>query len=162
MSTAKTPDDRLRPLQPLQYNLALLAHLIYLARRSESNQQQRYLDWASEVIEETERHPKLHDEPASRQVGGKCRNILAHDTGALASNGIMHCAEYQQLEHAYTEAVRRWSQYASPQTVVLPGKDQLQRATALRQDALVERNSAANALHLHRRQCLVCKREGAA
>jgi hypothetical protein len=65
MGTAKTPDDRLRPLQPLQYNLALLAHLIYLARRSESNQQQRYLGWASDVIEEMQRHPKLYDEPAS-------------------------------------------------------------------------------------------------
>jgi hypothetical protein len=85
-----------------------------------------------------------------------------HDTGALASNRIMHCAEYQQLEYAYAEAVRRWSQYASPQTMVAPGRDQLQRATALRQDALVERNSAANALHLHRQHYLVCKRQGAA
>lgn len=85
-----------------------------------------------------------------------------HDTGALASNRIMLCAEYQQLEHAYAEAVRRWSQFASPQTIVLPGKDQLQRATALRQEALVERNSAADALHLHRQHCLVCKRQGAA
>jgi hypothetical protein len=74
----------------------------------------------------------------------------------------MYCAEYQQLEHTYAEAVRRWSQYASPQTLVLPGKDQLQRATALRQEALIERNSAANALHLHRGQCLVCKGQGAA
>jgi hypothetical protein len=75
----------------------------------------------------------------------------------FASNHTMYCAEYQQLEHAYAEAVRRWSQYASPQTIVAPGIDQLQRATALRQDALTERNSAANTLHLHRHQCLVCK-----
>jgi hypothetical protein len=85
-----------------------------------------------------------------------------HNNRSLASERIMYCAEYQQLEHTYAEAVRRWSQYASPQTLVLPGKDQLQRATALRQEALIERNSAANALHLHRRQCLVCKGQGAA
>jgi hypothetical protein len=78
-----------------------------------------------------------------------------------ASNRTMDCEEYQQLEHAYAEAARRWSQYASPQTMVLPGKDQLHRAT-LRQEALVERNSAANTLHLHRHQCKVCKRRGAA
>jgi hypothetical protein len=53
-----SPDSR-GPLQPLQYNLALLAHLIYLARRTESEQQQRYLDWASDVIEEMQRHPKV-------------------------------------------------------------------------------------------------------
>ena len=80
----------------------------------------------------------------------------------FASNRTMDCSEYQQLEHAYAEAVRRWSKYASPQTLVLPGKDQLQRARALRQEALVERNSAANALHLHLHQCPVCKKQGAA
>jgi hypothetical protein len=74
----------------------------------------------------------------------------------------MDCAEYQQLEHAYAAAVLRWSQYASPQTMVSPGKDQLQRATALRQDALVERNTAADTLRLHRQKCLVCKKAGAA
>jgi hypothetical protein len=74
----------------------------------------------------------------------------------------MYCAEYQQLERAYAEAVRHWSQYASPQTLVLPGEDQLQRATALRQEVLIERNSVANALHLHRQQCLVCKGQSAA
>jgi hypothetical protein len=46
---------------PLQDNLALLAHLIYLARRSESGQQQRYFDWASNVIEEMQHHPKLYE-----------------------------------------------------------------------------------------------------
>jgi hypothetical protein len=70
---------------------------------------------------------------------------------------IMYCAEYRQLEQIYAVAVRRWAEFASPQTMVPPGRDQLQRATALRQDALVERNSAANTLHLHRQQCLVCK-----
>jgi hypothetical protein len=69
----------------------------------------------------------------------------------------MRCAEYLQLEQVYAAAVRRWSEFASPQAIVSSGKDQLQRATALRQDALIERNSAANALHLHRQHCLVCK-----
>jgi hypothetical protein len=49
------------PLQPLHYNLALLAHLIYLARRTQEEQQQRYLEWASQVIEEMQHHPKLHE-----------------------------------------------------------------------------------------------------
>jgi hypothetical protein len=49
------------PSQPLQYNLALLAQLIYLARRTESAQQQRYLEWAASVIEEMQHHPKLRE-----------------------------------------------------------------------------------------------------
>ncbi len=36
----------------VQYNLALLAHLIYLARRSESAQQLGYLDWASKIVDD--------------------------------------------------------------------------------------------------------------
>jgi hypothetical protein len=42
----------------------------------------------------------------------------------------MGCAEYLELEHDYASAVRRWAQYAQPQNIVPPGKDQLQRATA--------------------------------
>ena len=49
-----------------------------------------------------------------------------------------------------------------PQNIVPPGKDQLQRATALRQEALVERNSAAVPYICIARHCLVCKRQGAA
>jgi hypothetical protein len=75
---------------------------------------------------------------------------------------VMACAEYLELEHDYASAVRRWAQYAQPQNMVPPGKDQLQRATALRQEALVERNTAADTLHLHRQHCLVCKRQGVA
>jgi hypothetical protein len=74
----------------------------------------------------------------------------------------MACAEHSELEDAYASAVSRWAQYAQPQNMVPPGKDQLQRATALRQEALVERNTAADTLLLHRRHCLVCKRQGAA
>jgi hypothetical protein len=74
----------------------------------------------------------------------------------------MGCAEYLELECNYASAVRRWAQYAQPQSIVPPGKDQLQRATALRQEALLERNSAADTLHLHRQHCPMCKRQGAA
>jgi hypothetical protein len=55
----RMPADNNGPMRPLDYNLALLAHLIYLARRSEHAQQRRYLDWASEIIEEMQHHPKL-------------------------------------------------------------------------------------------------------
>jgi hypothetical protein len=61
MGSSETPGDDIGSLQPLQYNLALLAHLIYLARRTQSVQQQRYLDWASSIIEEMQRHPKLRE-----------------------------------------------------------------------------------------------------
>jgi hypothetical protein len=74
----------------------------------------------------------------------------------------MGCAEYLELEHHYASAVRRWAQYAQPQNIVPPGKDQLQRATALRQEALLERNCAEDTLHLHRQHCPMCKRQGAA
>jgi hypothetical protein len=55
------PSETPGPLRPLQYNLELLANLIYLASRSESGQQQRYLNWASNVIEEMQHHPKLRE-----------------------------------------------------------------------------------------------------
>jgi hypothetical protein len=74
----------------------------------------------------------------------------------------MRCAEYLELERDYASAVHRWAQYSQPQNIVPPGKDQLQRATALRQEALVERNSAADALQLHRQHCLVCKKKSVA
>jgi hypothetical protein len=74
----------------------------------------------------------------------------------------MGCAEYLELEQDYASAVRRWAQYAQPQQIVPPSKDQLQRATALRNEALVKVNSAADTLHLHRQHCLLCKRRGAA
>jgi hypothetical protein len=59
MDSPETPGNGGGPVQPLQYNLALLANLIYLARRSESGQQQRYLDWASGVIEEMQRYLRV-------------------------------------------------------------------------------------------------------
>jgi hypothetical protein len=49
------------PVQPLQYNLALLAHLLYLARRTQADQQQRYLAWAADVVGEMQHHPTLRD-----------------------------------------------------------------------------------------------------
>jgi hypothetical protein len=55
MNSSETPDG----VQPLRYNLEVLAHLIYLARRSETEQQQRYLDRAETVIKEMRFHPKL-------------------------------------------------------------------------------------------------------
>jgi hypothetical protein len=61
MGSSDTPANSSGPLQPLQYNLALLAHLIYLARRTQSAQQQRYLEWASTVIEEMQHHLKLYE-----------------------------------------------------------------------------------------------------
>jgi hypothetical protein len=60
MGSSDTPaTDSSGPIQPLQYNLALLAHLVFLVRRTQSEQQQRYLEWASNVIEEMQRHPTL-------------------------------------------------------------------------------------------------------
>jgi hypothetical protein len=75
---------------------------------------------------------------------------------------VMECAEYQELELAYRVAVRRWAQHAHPQNMDQSDGDLLQRSAALRQQALIEWNSAADALHLHRRHCLVCRRQGAA
>jgi hypothetical protein len=64
-------------VQGIVHNLALLANLIFLARRTNATQQQRYLDWAYEVIEEVHRL-RLRDD-----VGGKCRS---DDATSLASN----------------------------------------------------------------------------
>ena len=44
-----------------------------------------------------------------------------------------------------------------PQAIVPPGKDQLERARVLRQNALIERNSSSDILHRHRSTCPFCK-----
>jgi hypothetical protein len=51
------------PAQPLRVSVELLANLIYLSRRLEthSDAQNRYLDWANEVIEELRHHPRVRD-----------------------------------------------------------------------------------------------------
>lgn len=48
------------PVRPLQYNLELLSNLIYLTWRCQSEQQQRYMDWAENAIKEM-----LRDEPVT-------------------------------------------------------------------------------------------------
>lgn len=65
-----------------------------------------------------------------------------------------------RLEEQYQSAIRLWAQYASPQTLVAAGKDQLYRATSLRQEALAVRNAAATTLYVHRISCAVCKKDG--
>jgi hypothetical protein len=49
--------------QPLQVSVELLGNLIYLVRHIETHsaKQHRYLDWAADVIEELQYHPKLHE-----------------------------------------------------------------------------------------------------
>jgi hypothetical protein len=59
MDSSQAPGDSFGPLQPLEYNLELLATLIYIARRSDTVQQKRYMDWAENVIKEMKRHPKV-------------------------------------------------------------------------------------------------------
>jgi rhamnogalacturonyl hydrolase YesR len=59
MNSSGTPGDSSGPVQPFPYNLELLANLIYLARRSETVQQKRYLEWAENLIKEMRRNPRL-------------------------------------------------------------------------------------------------------
>ena len=75
----------------------------------------------------------------------------------LASQVGMVCTEYRRLEQRYNSALRRWAQYVRPQAIVPPGRDQLERARVLRQEALIERDSASHTLYLHRSTCLFCK-----
>jgi hypothetical protein len=50
------------PLRPLQYNAEVLASLIYLARQGNTEQQRRYMNCASNVVEEMQHHPKLREQ----------------------------------------------------------------------------------------------------
>jgi hypothetical protein len=56
-----TRDNISGSVRPLQDNLELLASLIYLARQGNSEQQRRYMNWASNVIEEMRNHPMLRE-----------------------------------------------------------------------------------------------------
>jgi hypothetical protein len=73
----------------------------------------------------------------------------------------MGCPEYLELD-VYASAVRRSTQYAHPQSIGPPGKDQLQRAASLRQEALLDRDAAGDTLHRHPQHCMLCKEQGAA
>jgi hypothetical protein len=70
MDPFKTRPGGVRPLRPLHYNVELLAHIVQRARRTESAvQHEKLMDWASNVIEEIRRNPKIKDRGRTGSLG---------------------------------------------------------------------------------------------
>ena len=62
MKPFDTKPGTVLPLRPLHYNIELLAHIVHLAQRTESTvQQEKFMSWASDVIEEMRRNPRIKD-----------------------------------------------------------------------------------------------------
>jgi hypothetical protein len=82
-------------------------------------------------------------------ISFRCPVIGRHPTEGMA------CTEYCRLEQEYQAAVRHWTEFRAPLTVLLPGRPSV---NPLKQEALLARNRAADLLYLHRRWCPACKK----
>jgi hypothetical protein len=68
------------------------------------------------------------------------------------------CAEGEQLKQQYESALQEWRQRSQPEARHFIGGE-ASRAFQMREEALIERNAAANRMYLHRTRCSFCKRQ---
>lgn len=69
------------------------------------------------------------------------------------------CAEGERLKQQYDSALQEWKMRSQPQVgPFLAGEAAARRAFQLREEALTERNAAANRMYLHRAVCATCRR----
>ena len=69
------------------------------------------------------------------------------------------CAEGEQLKQQYDSALQEWKMRSQPQVIpFVEGQAAARRAIQLREEALAERNAAANRMYLHRAVCATCRR----
>ena len=72
---------------------------------------------------------------------------------------IVPCAEGEQLKQQYDSTLEEWRKQSQPP--VRPFKEgpaSARRAFQLREEALTNRNVAANRMYLHRATCAICRR----
>src|SRR5580658_77735 len=72
---------------------------------------------------------------------------------------IAGCAEGEQLKQQYNSALQEWRKQSQPQVnPLLEAQASARRAFQLREEALTNRNAAANRMYLHRATCAICRR----
>jgi hypothetical protein len=72
---------------------------------------------------------------------------------------IAPCTEGEQLKQEYDSALQEWRKQVQPQVhLFVEGEVLAQLASQLREEALTERNAAANRMYLHRAKCAICRR----
>ena len=80
----------------------------------------------------------------------------------IASAGlsdIVPCAEGEQLKQQYDSTLEEWSKQSQPPVRPFKeGEASARRAFQLREEALTNRNAAANRMYLHRATCAICRR----
>jgi hypothetical protein len=81
--------------------------------------------------------------------------------GRITAGGVSdlsRCAEGEQLKQLYDSTLQEWTNQSQPQVhPSFAGEDAVRRAR-LREEALTERNAAANRMYLHRATCAICRR----
>jgi hypothetical protein len=72
---------------------------------------------------------------------------------------IVPCAEGEQLKQQYDSTLEEWRKQSQPPIRPFKeGEAAAQRAFQLREEALTNRNAAANRMYLHRATCAICRR----
>jgi hypothetical protein len=72
---------------------------------------------------------------------------------------IVQCAEGEQLKQQYDSTLDEWRKQSQPPVRPFKqGEATARRAFQLREEALANRNAAANRMYLHRATCAICRR----
>jgi hypothetical protein len=93
--------------------------------------------------------------PEERKLPPKKASYRRITSPRLRDGG--HCAEGDQLKQEYYLALEAWRKRSQPQIrPLVEGEAHL--VFQLREEALTERNAAANRMYVHRAGCAICRR----
>jgi hypothetical protein len=79
----------------------------------------------------------------------------------LSSAGLsdlVPCAEGEQLKQQYDATLQEWRKRSQPPARPFAEADVVAQRALQLQEALTERNAAANRMYLHRAGCAICRR----
>jgi hypothetical protein len=86
------------------------------------------------------------------------RASCARITSAELSD-LVPCAEGERLKQQYDTTLEEWRKQSQPPVhPCKEGEASARRAFQLREEALANRNAAANRMYLHRAACAICRR----
>ncbi len=101
----------------------------------------------------------MNDLPVATIDERKGKNSFSGSVTSADLGDSVPCAEGEELKHQYDSARHEWKMRSLPQVSPFPqGEAGAGRAFQLREEALAERNAAANRMYLHRAVCAICRR----
>jgi hypothetical protein len=101
----------------------------------------------------------MNDLPAPTIDERKRKDKSSASVTSAGLGDIVACVEGEQLKQQYDCALQAWKMRSQPRVgPFLVGEAAARRAFQLRQEALTERNAAANRMYLHRAVCATCRR----